>query len=147
MVTKIQNSNCDKTQILRKNSKNQLVIKLELWQNLRTQIMTNFTLKSWPKSKNLNCVINLNCDATQIVMKLKNSQLVMKFKLKLWQNSRSEENKLENSKCDKTPIVTKLKNSNYDTTQKLKLWLIPEAQFVTKLEILQISIYEQKKTL
>ena len=89
----LQNSNCDKTQI---------VTKLKLWQNLncdKTQIVTKHKL--WQKSKGedkknqkLEIYQNSNCDKTQ--------------ELKSWQNSKFQ-------------IVTKLKNSNCDENFKMTI--------------------------
>ena len=47
-------------------------------------------------------------------------------------------------KCDKTQIVTKLENSNMIQLKNLNYVQTPETQIVTKLEICQISIYEEK---
>jgi hypothetical protein len=138
-VIKLKNSNCAETQKLKLwwNSKTQIVIKLKLkwWQNSKSQIVTKLknsnrdnTQIVRDKIRNSKCD-NLNCDKTwelklcqklklwQTVMKLKNSncddikktQIVIKLKLKWWQNS-------------KTQTVTKLKISNCDKTQILKSW-------------------------
>ena len=74
MVTKLRNSNCDKTQ------------KLKLWQNSNTQIVT--------KVEN---------SETEIVTKLKNSNCDKTQKLKFWQNSKTQiVTKLKNSNCEQT---------------------------------------------
>ena len=101
IVTKLNNSNCDKTQ------------KLKLWQNSKTETETKHT--------------NFKCDNLQ-KLKLEQNQkrkLWQNSKLKLWQNSKTQiATKLENSYCDRTkhPSFEKLKNSNIDTTKKIKLW-------------------------
>ena len=116
-----QNSNCEG-----EKHNNQNVTKLNLWQNLRTQIMTNS--KNGDKTKKKQLWQN---SKTPIVTKLKmwgekNSKTQNVTKLKLWQNSR-------------TQIMTQLKHS--------KLWQNSETQIVTVLEKLQISIYEEEKKL
>ena len=98
------------------------------------------------KLKNSKCDIsqklqmwqNSSCDTTQIVTKLK-----------LWWNSNGDKTqnvggKNQKLKCDKTQIVTKLENLN-DKTQKLKFWqnIQKKTEIGTKLEIWQISIYEE----
>ena len=91
-VIKLENSNCDKTQIVTKPKKN------KFWLNSKkSNLEVTKTLKLWLNSK------------TEIVTKLKNSNCDQSQKLKLWQDS-------------KTQIFTKLKNWNFDKTQKLKLW-------------------------
>ena len=80
MVTKLKNSNCDKT---KKKSNFDKAQKLKLLLNSKNQIVTQ--LKLWKKS---------NCDKTKILTKLKNFkcdkiQIVTKLKLKLWQNAKT----------------------------------------------------------
>ena len=75
-MTKLKkNSNCDKTQTFKlwQNSKTQIVTELKknkLWQNTKTQIVTKFKNSKWKE-------INSNCERekkkTQIAKKLKNS--------------------------------------------------------------------------
>ena len=95
-----------------------------------------------------------NCGKTkkiQIVMKLKKTQFVTKFKTQIVM-------KLKNSYCEKktqlkmwqcktkTQIVTKLKKNQIVTTQKLKLWQksnCDETQIVTKLKLWQNSNCEE----
>ena len=72
-VTKLKNSKCDKTQILK-------IRRFKMWQNSNTQNFTKFKLKVWKNSVNSKFK-NSKCDKTQ--------------KLKMWQ-------KFKNSKCDKT---------------------------------------------
>ena len=67
-MTKITNSNCDKT------------LKLKLWQNSKTQILIKF--------KKITFLQN---SKTQIVTKLKNTNYVETQKLKFWQNSISDQ--------------------------------------------------------
>ena len=109
-----QNSNCDKTR----------------------------ELKFW-KLKNSSCDKNSNCDATQIVMKFKNSngEWTQNWETQILTNLKMCRKKLKmwpNSNCGRT------QNSNYDKTQKLKLWQNTETQIVTQLEIWLISGYEEK---
>ena len=66
--------------------------KSQLWQNIKSQIVTKHNFKLW---QNLKSIIVTkfkisNCDKTQ--------------NLKLWQNSKSQ-----NASCESTQIVTKLK--------------------------------------
>ena len=91
-VIKLENSNCDKTQIVTKPKK-----KIFWLNSKKSNLEVTKTLKLWLNSK------------TEIVTKLKNSNCDQSQKLKLWQDS-------------KTQIFTKLKNWNFDKTQKLKLW-------------------------
>ena len=133
LVTKLQNSNCVKNQILK------------LWQNSKTQIET--------KLKNLNCdkTKNLNYDKsqikigliskTQIVTKLKRSncdkthKLMTKLKNSLGQNSNWQNPKYQivtKTKIWQNQIVTKLKKIYQ--TKKLKLWQNSKTQIVTKLK-------------
>ena len=108
-MTKLKNSNCDKTQ------------KLKLWPNLRTQMATKLKKSICDKTQILKLWQN---SKSQIVTKLKNSNCDKTQKLKLWQ--------LKNSNCDKTqklklwpnsktPNCEKI-NSNCDKNLKLKLW-------------------------
>ena len=69
LVTKLNKSNCDKTQ------------KFELGQNSKTQIGTKIK-KMWRRKKS-------KCDNIQIVTKLKDS-IYYNSKLKLWQNSNTQ---------------------------------------------------------
>ena len=73
---------------------------------------------------------NSNCDKTWIVTKLK-----------LWQNWKCE----EKTQMWQNSIATKLENSNDVKTQKLKWWQNSKTQIMTKLEIWQISISEEKQ--
>ena len=131
--------NCDKTQKLKLchklklwwNSNCDEIQTLNLWQNSKTQIMTK------PKNSSFEKLKKSNHDKNQTLTKLKSW-----WKIKLWQNSKCEE-KIKNSKCDKIQILTKLENSSYDKTQKL-MWKNSKIQIVTKIEILRISIYEEK---
>ena len=75
MVTKVKNSNCDKTQKLKlwqqsNWDKTQNVTKLKLWQNFKTQIVTKLK--------------------TQIVTKLKKLKFYQNQKIKLWQNLKTQ---------------------------------------------------------
>ena len=82
IMTKLQNSNCDKTP------------KLKLWKKKKK---SNFD-----KTQIVTKLNNSKCDKTQIVAKLKlwqNSNCDKTQKLKLWKNS-------------ETQIVTKLKTQN-----------------------------------
>ena len=81
-----------------------------------------------------------NCDKTQVVKKLK-----------LWQNSNGDTSRVgTNKNCDKNQIVKKKlkhpmwQNSNCDKTQELILLQNSKTEIVTKPEIWQISIYEEK---
>ena len=67
IVTKLKNSNCDRKKI----KKTQIVTKLQLWQNLKTWLVTQNSyfaktqkLKLWQNSKNLNVtkLKTSNCD-------------------------------------------------------------------------------------
>ena len=118
---KLKNSNCDETQ------------QLQLWWNLKTQIVIKFK--------------------TQIVMKLKSSNGDETHKLKWWLNSKTQiVMKLKNSNCEETKKPKFWQNSNCDKTKKLKcdkiqiVTKLKKNQIVTKLEW-QISIYEKKKKL
>ena len=95
IVTKLQNSNCDKTQ------------KLKLWKkNTKILNVTKFKDSNCDKTKKENCdkTQNSNCDKTQ--------------KLKLRQNLETQ-----NVTKLKIRIMTKLKKSNIDhKLKKIKLW-------------------------
>ena len=123
MMTKLKNSNGDKTKKKSNCDKNQ---KLLLWQNLKkTNVVTK--LKLWQNSNcdktpivtKLKMWQNSNCDKTQKskIVHLLKTQIVMKLKTQIVM-------KLENSNCEKNSKaqnVTKLKlwqNSNCDRTQK-----------------------------
>ena len=112
-------------------------LKLKLWQNSKTQIVT--ILK------------NSRSDKTQ-------SETKLKLKLKLWQISNTQiVTKLKFSNCEKTQnfIVKKLQKLNCDKTQTLKLWQnwttqtarnltlklwqILYTQILTKLKLLQLK--------
>ena len=123
IVTKLKNSNCDKS---KKNSSFDKTQTLKLWQNSKTEIaikikkiiLTN--LKTWVVTTQ-----KLNCEKSQSVTKPKN--IIVK-------NSKTQfVPKLKNSICDKTQnfklwqnsktqMVTKFKNYFCDQTQKPKLW-------------------------
>ena len=121
MVTKLENSKCDKTQLV---TKFKFKTKHNLW---KTQIEKK-KLKLWQNS---------SCDKTQIVTKFK-----FKTKLNLWKYW----NWRKNSSCDKTQIVTKFKlwekksrtqlwqNSDFDKNQELKFLPNSKTQIVTKLK-------------
>ena len=114
---KLKNSNFDEIQKLKlwQISKNQVVKKFKLWQNLNSE--------------------------------RKKSKIQNVTKLKLWKNTRTQiYGKNSKTQWDKIKIVTKLENSNHDRIQKIKLWLNSKNQIVTKLEIWQISIHEEKQT-
>ena len=140
IVTKLKNSNCDRTQ------------KLKLWPNSKLKLGKN------PNTQIVQKVKNANGDKTQKVKlckffktltTLKYSNRDKTQKLKLWPNSKLK--LWQNSYCDKTPIVTKLKM--WRNVAKLKLWQNARTQIMTKLktqiwtklEIWQISIFERKK--
>ena len=113
MVTKLKNSNCDKTQ------------NLKMWQNStcdKTQVVTK--LKLW---RNSNCDKNSSCDKTQIVTKLK-----------LWE--KTQKLKCDNSECDKTRELKlwQLKNSNYDKTLKKSNW--DKSQFMNTKKKLEKAL-------
>ena len=100
-----KNSYYDKTQKLKflQNSKTQIVTKQKLWE-----------LK------------NLNCDESQILIKIWNSNSDKTQKIKWWQNFKTQiAIKLRKSNCghnanwDQTKKVSKLKNSNCDKTQNI----------------------------
>ena len=77
-VTKLKNSNCDKSQ------------KLRLWQYSKTQIVTNLTNSKCYKTQNSNCYKTIKKkklwqnSKTKILTKLKNSNCNKTKKLKLW---------------------------------------------------------------
>ena len=77
----------------------------------------------WPQAQQylVSLVIKVKCDKTKIVTKIK---LGPNYKLKLWQNS-------------KTQFVTKLKNSICDKTQKLKSSNVTKLQFMANLNLWQ----------
>ena len=104
-MTKVKNSNCDKTWQLKlwQNSKNQIVTKLKISNCDNTQ---KLKLGKTSKTQIVTKLKNSNSDKTQILKLCQNSNCDKTQKLKLWQNS-------------KTQIVTKLKISNCDKTQKV----------------------------
>ena len=78
IVTKLKNSNCDKTQ------------KLKLWPNSKTETETkhkNFKCDEIPKTKFVTKLTKKKLwqNSTQLVTKLKNSYCDKTWKLKLWQ--------------------------------------------------------------
>ena len=75
-MTKLNNSNCDKTQ------------KLKLWQNSKTQIVTKLKNSNCYKTQNCKFWQNSNCDKTQKL----NGDNIQKLKLK---------KKIKNSNCEK----------------------------------------------
>ena len=111
IVIKLKNINCDGTK------------KLQLWWNLKTQIVINFKSSLWWNS-------NSNCDEIQKLQWSQNSktQIVTTQKLELWQNSNCERRKKSNSKCElkllQTQKLVLLQNS---TTQ-----IVSKTQFVRK---------------
>ena len=128
MVTKIENSNCDKTQ------------KLKLWQKSKTQFFTKLKKSICDKTQIVRKVLtkfkllqNSNCDKNQHVTKLK-----------IWQNSNCE-GKTKKNHCNKTQTVTKLKKSIFlqNSTTKI-VTKLKKNRIVTILEIWQNSIYEEK---
>ena len=115
-MTKLKNSNFDKTQ------------KLKLWQNSKTQIGIKLcsdscdssyscdTTDSNDSSDKKNSFTFFFCLKAQIVFKVKNSNFDQTHKNRLWQDSKTQiVTKLLNSNFEK-----KLKNSNCDETQKHK---------------------------
>ena len=96
MLTNKKNINCNKTP------------KVKLWQNSKTEIMTNL------RNSNKKKIKNIIRDKTQ-------TQMVTK--LKCQQNSSSNSNKNQNLNCDKT--------------QKLKCWPNSKTQIVQKPKFLQ----------
>ena len=105
--------------------------KLNLWQNLRTQIMKTKKNQNVTNLKNSTGVTNSNCYEIQ--------------KLKLWQNSKTQMvtklktqnvTKLKNSNCDKTENVKK-KNSKTQNGTKLKgLWCYARLLMPTVYQLL-----------
>ena len=83
----IKNSYCDKN------------LKIKLWQNWTTPIVTNLNLKFYKNTK----LILSQISRTQI-----------ETKLKLWQ--------LKFSNCDKTRTINLWQDLNSDKTQNIKLW-------------------------
>ena len=66
MVTKLKNSNCDKSQKLklRQNSKIQIFTKLNMWHNLncdKTQIVTQLKNSKYDKTQIMTKLKNWNC--------------------------------------------------------------------------------------
>ena len=99
-MTKLKNSNCDKTQ------------KLKFWQSSKTETLTELK--------------NSNCDKTQTVIKLKNSKLNTIKQLKLWQNYKKKkwqnfETQIVKEKNSRTQIVKKIEKPNCYKTSKLIL--------------------------
>ena len=89
----------------------------------------------------------LNCDETQNLIYLKNSNCDHTEKFKLWWNSKTQivmklktqiVMTLKTSNCDKTL------NSNCNKTQKLKFCQNSKTQIVTKLKLWQKSNCEKK---
>ena len=86
-MTKLRDSNCDKTQ------------KLKLWQNSKTHIVTK--VKVWQNSNgDKNQIVKkkskaTQCDKTQTVT----TQIVTKFML--WQNSNGDKNQILKKKEEK----------------------------------------------
>ena len=114
-MTKLKNTNWDKN------------LRLELWQNSKTQNVIKLKYSVWQSydscdnsdSTDNSDIFVLKIVTTQkhIVTKLKNSNYDKSQKLNLWQNS-----KIQIVTKLKTQIRTKLNNSNCDQTQILKLW-------------------------
>ena len=109
-MTKLKkNTNCDKTQIETK-------LKLKLW-----QLWPNSKLKLWHSKRKLwqlkllQNTKKCNCEQSQKLKWMKNSNCDETQKLKLWQ--------LKNSICDKTQKLNLRQNSKTKivTTQKQKL--------------------------
>ena len=105
-MTKLKNSNYDKTKILKlwENSKTLIVTKLKTQILTKLKIGQNKKLKLWQNKKKLKLWQFL---IAQIKKKNSKTQIMTCFKKKLWQNS-------------KTQIVTDLKNSISYKIQKLK---------------------------
>ena len=116
-MTKLQNTNSDKTQ------------KLILWQNLKFQIVKQIKKSNYDKTQKFNLG---QYSKTQIVTKLKNSNWYKTQKLELCEEEKTliviklktlNVTKLKNSYCENSKcnfFFTKLKNSNSE--KKLKLW-------------------------
>ena len=94
---------------------------MTLWQNLKTQIVTNLKNSNWDKTQKLKLWQNSKCDQT-----------------KKSNGDKTQKNKL--CQYSKTQIVTKLKNSNCYKTKKNNVWQNPKSKIVAVVIVTVVTV-------